>query len=184
MCVCVESSIFSVNPEEHRTQGGNYTNILKSECRTRDSCVSLCSYVCECVHSVCLQRPTSCLKTNHSKDSKTIEMQIRHMASFLPKPPKKLGDPISAFGGKLSSDTPHWARMCVKSTLQWHNMDLDCLGNKIMATVLCRWNKLNNICHRTALCLHSFTEWSKNIFLSFVWLQEVDRGMGHLAQTS
>lgn len=40
----------------------------------------------------------------------------KHMVSFPPpKLCKELRDPISAFGGGLSSDTPQWVRMCVKS---------------------------------------------------------------------
>lgn len=47
-------------------------------------------------------------------------------------PEKEPGEPISAFAGMLSSDTPYSARMCVKSILQWHNVNLVWQGNKIM----------------------------------------------------
>lgn len=73
---------------------GNYTSILQSKCCIRpEICVSMCVLVC--VHRpvcVCLQRPISCLKTNHSKDSKAIEMQMRHTnmwLAFHPQTPKK-----------------------------------------------------------------------------------------------
>lgn len=87
------------------------------------------------------------------------------MVSFPPPNPKKgLRDPLNAFGGKLSRDTPQWTRMCVKSILQWHIVDLECLRNKIMTVFTSRWAKLNNICSCPSLCRHSLRQEYFSIF--------------------
>lgn len=124
----VEASIFGVKWTKRNieTKGYLYQHSWKPVVhRPRDLCVCSCICVFECMHMqacVCLPGPTSCLKKNHSKDSKAIDMQIGHTNTWLSVHPqilkKELWDALGAFRGKLSSDRPHLSGVSVRYTLQ------------------------------------------------------------------